>query len=38
LKEKKRNNAPIPKEQEFRDQKGKQRKIIFTPNLQMEKN
>jgi hypothetical protein len=38
LRERKRNSAPIPKEKEFRDQKGKQRKIISTPNLQMKKN
>jgi hypothetical protein len=38
LRERKRNNEPIPKEKEFRDQKGKQRKIISTPNVQMKKN
>jgi hypothetical protein len=37
LRERKRNSAPIPKEKEFRDQKGKQRKIISTPNLQMKR-
>ncbi len=38
MRERKRNSAPIPKEKEFRDQKGKQWKIISTPNLQMKKN